>query len=44
MTDGLDARELGLPAVIGAADAMTRIPDGATVEVDPDAGRATVRA
>ncbi len=36
------ARELDLPAVIGAADAMTAIPDGATVEVDPVAGRVTV--
>jgi phosphohistidine swiveling domain-containing protein len=35
------ARELGLPAVIGAADAMTLIPDGSRVEVDPVAG--TVR-
>ena len=32
------ARELGLPAVIGAADAMSAIPDGATIEVDPVAG------
>jgi pyruvate,water dikinase len=32
------ARELGLPAVIGAQGAMT-IPDGTTVEVDPAAGR-----
>jgi rifampicin phosphotransferase len=32
------ARELGIPAVIGAADAMTHIPDGATIEVDPVAG------
>lgn len=32
------ARELGLPAVIGAIDAMTLIPDGARVEVDPVAG------
>ena len=32
------ARELGLPAVIGAAGAMTSIPDGATVEVDPARG------
>lgn len=38
------ARELELPAVIGAADAMTRIPDGASVEVDPVAGRVTVLA
>ena len=36
------ARELELPAVIGAADAMSRIPDGAEVEVDPAAGRVTV--
>jgi pyruvate,water dikinase len=35
------ARELGLPAVIGAADAMALIPDGSRVEVDPAAG--TVR-
>jgi pyruvate,water dikinase len=35
------ARELGIPAVVGAADAFTRLPDGATVEVDPAAG--TVR-
>jgi pyruvate,water dikinase len=38
------ARELGLPAVIGAADAMSRIPDGATVEVDPVAGRVRLLA
>jgi pyruvate,water dikinase len=36
------ARELGLPAVIGAVDAMARIPAGATVELDPLAGRVTV--
>ena len=35
------ARELGLPAVIGAADAMQLVPDGARVEVDPAGG--TVR-
>lgn len=28
------ARELGIPAVVGARDAMERIPDGATVDVD----------
>lgn len=32
------ARELGFPAVVGAQDATTAIPDGATVEVDPVAG------
>ncbi len=36
------ARELGIPAVIGCADAMTEIADGATVEVDPVAGCVTV--
>jgi phosphohistidine swiveling domain-containing protein len=38
------ARELGLPAVIGAAGAMEAIPDGALVEVDPVAGRVRVLA
>jgi pyruvate,water dikinase len=37
------ARELGLPAVIGAQGAMD-IPDGAPVEVDPSAGRVRVHA
>jgi pyruvate,water dikinase len=32
------ARELGIPAVVGARDAMERIPDGATVEVDTARG------
>lgn len=32
------ARELGIPAVIGAPRALHDIPDGATVEVDPVAG------
>jgi pyruvate,water dikinase len=36
------ARELGLPAVVGAADAMRLIPDGATVEVDPRSGSVRV--
>lgn len=35
------AREFGIPAVIGAGGATTRIPHGAHVEVDPDHG--TVR-
>lgn len=35
------ARELGIPAIIGAAGALEEIPDGAEVEVDPHAG--TVR-
>jgi rifampicin phosphotransferase len=35
------ARELGLPAVIGATGAM-QLPDGATVEVDPRAGAVRV--
>ena len=32
------ARELGIPAVVGAPAALRDIPDGATVEVDPVAG------
>jgi hypothetical protein len=31
-----------LPAVVGATGATERIPDGATVEVDPIAGRGIV--
>ena len=34
-------RELGLPCVVSAKDATTRIPDGSVVEVDGSAG--TVR-
>jgi pyruvate,water dikinase len=29
------ARELGIPAVVGLSDALARIADGATIEVDP---------
>ena len=36
------ARELGLPTVVGAGGAMAQIPDGASVEVDPVAGRVRV--
>jgi pyruvate,water dikinase len=32
------ARELGLPAVVGAREAMHRIKDGSVVEVDPARG------
>jgi pyruvate,water dikinase len=32
---GIAARELGIPAVLGVPDALSRIPDGAMVEVDP---------
>ena len=35
------ARELGIPAVLGIADALTRIRNGATLEVDGTLG--TVR-
>ncbi|NND74264.1 MAG: hypothetical protein HKN44_04590 [Ilumatobacter sp.] len=38
------ARELGIPAVVGVAGALTEIPDGAEIEVDPVAGRVTVLA
>ena len=36
------ARELGIPALIGASGAMLRIADGDIVEVDPVAGRVRV--
>jgi len=39
---GVMARELGLPAVLGAAGAMATIPDGALVEVDPSLGSVRV--
>ena len=35
------ARELGIPAVVGAPGALG-IPDGATVDVDPVLGTVTV--
>jgi len=38
------ARELGIPAVIGAEGALDDIPDGADIEVDPVAGRVRVLA
>lgn len=38
---GIAARELGIPAVVGALGVLERIPDGALIEVDPAA--ATVR-
>lgn len=36
------ARELGIPAVVGARTALIDIPDGAMVEVDPVAGEVRV--
>lgn len=36
------ARELGIPAVIGAHAALTAIPDGATITVDPVVGMVSV--
>ena len=36
------ARELGIPAVIGVADALDRIADGAMVTVDPTTATVTV--
>ena len=36
------ARELGVPAVIGATDALSLIPEGATITVDPSAGTVTL--
>jgi len=36
------AREFALPAVVGLGDATTRIPDGATVELDGTTGRVRI--
>jgi phosphohistidine swiveling domain-containing protein len=36
------ARELALPAIIGAAGAVAQVPDGATVELDARTGRLRV--
>jgi pyruvate,water dikinase len=36
------AREYGIPGVVGTRDATQRIPDGARVRVDGDAGTVTV--
>ena len=36
------SREYGIPGVVGTRDATERIPDGATVRVDGDAGEVTL--
>jgi len=36
------AREYGIPGVVGTRDATERIPDGARVRVDGDAGEVSV--
>ena len=36
------SRELGVPAVVGVAGALSTIPDGASVEVDGDTGVCTI--
>src|SRR4029079_15287392 len=36
------ARELGIPAVVGASDALIRIADGVTIEIDPIAAEVRV--
>jgi phosphohistidine swiveling domain-containing protein len=38
------ARELGIPAVVGARGALTDIPDGALIDVDPVAGEVRIVA
>lgn len=38
------ARELGIPAIVGARNALIDIPDGALVEIDPVAGEVRVLA
>ena len=39
---GIVAREMGFPAVVGTTNATSRIPAGAIVRVDGDAGEVTV--
>ncbi len=41
---GIVARELRIPAVLGLADVLERIPDGAEVEVDPVAATVEIVA
>lgn len=36
------SRELGIPCVVSATDAMSRIPDCATVQVDGTTGTVTI--
>jgi pyruvate,water dikinase len=38
------AREYGIPGVVGTREATDRIPDGARVRVDGDAGEVTIQA
>jgi len=38
------ARELGISAVVGARGALTEIPDGALIDVDPVAGEVRIVA
>jgi phosphoenolpyruvate-protein kinase (PTS system EI component) len=38
------ARELGISAVVGARGALTEIPDGALIDVDPIAGEVRIVA
>jgi pyruvate,water dikinase len=38
------AREYGIPGVVGTRDATQRVPDGAQVRVDGDAGEVTLQA
>jgi pyruvate,water dikinase len=38
----IEAREYGIPAVVGTREATARIPDGATVTIDGTAGTITI--
>lgn len=38
----ITAREWGIPAVVGCEGATRRIPDGAPIRIDPQAGRVTI--
>jgi pyruvate,water dikinase len=38
----IEAREYGIPAVVGTREATKRIPEGATITVDGEAGTVTI--
>ena len=40
----IEAREYGIPAVVGTREATRRIPEGATITVDGSAGTVTLEA
>ena len=40
----IEAREYGIPAVVGTREATRKIPEGATITVDGSAGTVTLEA